>query len=552
MRWISGESGARYRVEDSAFSRTDRWAMRRCRDEAGASYVYKVYTKPLGSEGENGSGRDGDAERLTELARLGRSADPAQPGHDAIGWLADTVVEDRAVVGVVLRAAPPGFYNFGRDPRTFERLHTRASYPPEASVRIKVLVSLCELFTCLEHEGLVHGRLSARKVLWRSDTAPHAYLLGGDKLHPALVGASPGSDNDSDSDRRALAGLIFRGLLLADDERSVPSGLDDRIRVLFHRAFADPKADEPRPSPAEWREALCTVTAADIDRLTASHTDENAIEDYEYDEHDLAEPGHVHVRTESPYRIDEDEAAIPGDEGPFDHARTGLLVNASPRRVALIGGGLVAVAAVFIAVAIHPSSTPSPYTYTDPSAYPQSTPYTTDPNATTDPSASQATDQATDTQQGGTAAQQQAQAISGLVNNSSSDRSLVTRAVQSEISGCTDPSQGLTDLRQAVTDRAQQLAAAQQLDASAIDNGRQLLSDLVNALTYSSEADQAYASWAADVETNGCNGDAQPDNNFTDGDNYSKQAETAKNAFLQDWQSVAAQYGLPVPTPDSF
>lgn len=610
MRWIPAESGARYRIEDSAFTRTDRSRLHRCRDEAGTPYVYKAYGEPPDTEDE--------AARLIELARLGRTVDPAQPGYDAIGWMVDVVLQERAAVGVVLRAAPTGFFNLGRDPRTFDRLHNPASYPPDAAVRISVLLSICEQFACLEREGLVHGRISARKLLWRPDPAPRAHLLGCDRLRRAQTATPPDAAvtvpaqwrdprlalgaipaPDLYSDRLALAGLVYRGLLLTTfapglDERgalattySLPPVLDSGIRTLFDRAFSDLEASDSRPRPTEWHDALSALAAADIDRLTIAELESGteAAEAQAAFHAPAPPPAGPLNRTPSPTppRAEAQFDIMPpaDDETPGSGAPDAFgppyqpapAAGASQRRVLLAVLGLAAIATVLVVTVVltsRPSSPPAD-AYQDSGNYPfqSATTYTADPGAggalTSDQATdAQATDQTSDqaadaaspsdspTTPDAATALQQAQAVFDLVNSSSSDRSLVAQAIQNEVSTCANVGQGLTDLQTAAADRQRQQQSAQQLDVSALGNGQQLQTDLVSAFQFSYKADESYAAWAQDVLDSGCSGNAQPDESFTSGDAYSKEADTAKDAFLHDWQPVATQFGLPVPSQGSF
>lgn len=623
MRWISGESGGDYQMEDSAFAGGPRTRIHRCRDAAGNPLVYKAYSEPL-------DGAD-TLLRLTEVARLGRTADRGQAGFDAIGWPLDVVVHGQAVAGVVMRAAPSGFFNPGRDPRTFDRLHLPALYPPDAADRIRVLIDVCDQFACLERLGVIHGGVTAHRVLWRRGEQPHAFLIGGDRMRlPATSRPAGGAADvpadwrdprltaglidvpDTYSDRFALAGLIYRGLYLHAsaptlDSRGIPAHApviapetDDGIKALFARSFADLKAHEPRPAPSEWREALSTALAANggglVDLL---RTLDAAAEDDDLEPPPGRSASGAANRPVPPVTAQRDTTVSGVDDEPDEVAASGretqdtsaglqgrvtvmrdimggtwevpspagassspaLTGDPSQRRVLLLGAGLVGIVVLIVFVIVQSSRSSSPQDYSSSnygSGSYQQPEYTQAPdgNSTQDAlsATGQATDQPTDgstdqaTQTPDTAAAQEAQAVSEIVNSSASDRSLVAQAVQYEVGACQNVGQGVTDLQRAAADRQRLLQEVQQLDVSALDGGAQLQSDLANAFQHSYDADNAYAAWAQDVENAGCTGSAPTDDtNMSAGDADSAQATTSKDAFIQDWQPIAGQYSLPVP-----
>ena len=112
---------------------------------------------------------------------------------------------------------------------------------------------------------------------------------------------------------------------------------------------------------------------------------------------------------------------------------------------------------------------------------------------------------------------------------------------------CQNVTQGVTDLNAAATDRNTELSSAQGLQVDALPDGDQIKQSLVTALTYSLQADQSFASWAASIDPGTCQPPAPQGPDYAAADSASQQATAAKTQFLTLWQPIAAQYSLPVP-----
>jgi hypothetical protein len=79
-------------------------------------------------------------------------------------------------------------------------------------------------------------------------------------------------------------------------------------------------------------------------------------------------------------------------------------------------------------------------------------------------------------------------------------------------------------------------------DANALP--AQMIQDLDNAWRSSYQADQAFAGWASDENSNGCTANDTADANYQDATGPDKQATADKQAFVAMWNPIASQYGL--------
>ncbi|QMU74568.1 hypothetical protein GXW83_00975 [Streptacidiphilus sp. PB12-B1b] len=152
-------------------------------------------------------------------------------------------------------------------------------------------------------------------------------------------------------------------------------------------------------------------------------------------------------------------------------------------------------------------------------------------------------------------AQQQAAAIDQLLSQNDGTRSQVTDAVN-DVDNCTsggDLSNDVSALQQAAQTRQDLLSQLGALDVSALPGGDQVVSDLKQAWTESIQADQAFASWAQDVQNGSCGSSgADHTSNWDAADDDSRQATADKQAFVTVWTPIAQQYGLTVRTADQL
>ncbi|MFG2784422.1 hypothetical protein ACGFY7_42175 [Streptomyces prunicolor] len=303
MRIVTSRLGRRYQVEPRPFN-TDggQGLLYHCTDQDGVKRVFKEYKAPESASSE--------VHRLHQLALLGRDAvhraenggnratrgGLATTAESSINWPIDVIHgRNGAVEAVILPLIPQSFMFTDSDgkqaPRTLDFLYLARAEPPppEARVRLGVLLRVCDIFKQLEDLKLTHGDLSAKNLVWREQDT-HAYLIDCDGLTswstPAthgvatqewtdprrIAGVIPAHDRFSD--RFALALVLYRGLFLNPGGPRWPQGpkkggwikpsgfpdrLDPALRQMFSRALDDPYSTGTRPSAAEWHGALHTA-----------------------------------------------------------------------------------------------------------------------------------------------------------------------------------------------------------------------------------------------------------------------------------------------------
>ena len=144
-------------------------------------------------------------------------------------------------------------------------------------------------------------------------------------------------------------------------------------------------------------------------------------------------------------------------------------------------------------------------------------------------------------------ASRQAAAVNKLLSSSAAARTALQHAV-SQAGSCTNVSGAVSQIQGVVTERGAEYNQAVALSTSALANGATLKSDLLTVLRDSLNADRDYLRWAQQQLDPGCTQGA-PSSAFTAAD---QQAGTAKNAFLQVWNPIAARYGLPQKSATSI
>jgi hypothetical protein len=169
---------------------------------------------------------------------------------------------------------------------------------------------------------------------------------------------------------------------------------------------------------------------------------------------------------------------------------------------------------------------PAATTRTSPSASPS-------PTASSAPSPSLAT--------------QQAAALDTLLISSSTARTALHRAVK-EVGTCANLAGAISDLQNVVQQRAGEYSRATALTVSALPEGAQVKSALTTALSRSLQADQDYLTWARQQQASGCTPSSQS-STYNAAFSASQRADTAKQAFVQVWNPVAARYGLAPNSP---
>src|SRR5207248_3757154 len=199
------------------------------------------------------------------------------------------------------------------------------------------------------------------------------------------------------------------------------------------------------------------------------------------------------------------------------------------------GAAVVVAAAVVSGVALsgrsapaHPAaSTPAP-TVSSPSPSPSS------PSASSSPS-------------GPVTASQQAAALSTLLTSSAAARTTLHNAV-TQVGACTNLPGAVRQLQAVANQRAGQYGRASALPTAALPGGTEVKSKLMAALGSSLTADRDYLSWARQQLTGGCTPTSQS-SAYNAAFTASQQADTAKQAFVQVWNPVAARYGIAQKSP---
>ncbi len=136
-----------------------------------------------------------------------------------------------------------------------------------------------------------------------------------------------------------------------------------------------------------------------------------------------------------------------------------------------------------------------------------------------------------------------AQDLATLLSQSATDRSAISSAV-SDVNNCgPNLAADASAFQQAASSRQRLLGKLAQLPGSSALPA-QLVQDLTGAWQSSRQADQDFAAWANDENTNGCTPNDSSDANFQAATAPDNQATTDKKAFVSEWTPIASQYGL--------
>jgi hypothetical protein len=145
----------------------------------------------------------------------------------------------------------------------------------------------------------------------------------------------------------------------------------------------------------------------------------------------------------------------------------------------------------------------------------------------------------------------QAAAIDALLTASSGSRSRLGPALD-QVDSCGDLTAATAALQQITTEREDQVRRGQALAVDQLPGGTQLRTQLVQALTYSLQADQKFVAWARTTATNGCTGHATHDADWTAAQAASTSARTSKQSFAQLWNPIATGYGFSTRSEATF
>jgi Protein kinase domain len=143
-------------------------------------------------------------------------------------------------------------------------------------------------------------------------------------------------------------------------------------------------------------------------------------------------------------------------------------------------------------------------------------------------------------------ASEQATALSTLLTSSAAARTALHDAVR-QVDACTNMANAVSQLQGVVNQRAGEYSRASSLPTSALPDGAAVKSGLIGALGSSLKADRDYLTWAQQQQAGGCTPSNQS-SAYNAAYGASQLANTAKQAFIQVWNPVAARYGI---KPDS-
>jgi serine/threonine protein kinase len=144
----------------------------------------------------------------------------------------------------------------------------------------------------------------------------------------------------------------------------------------------------------------------------------------------------------------------------------------------------------------------------------------------------------------------QAAAISDLLSSSAATRKALQGAI-SQAGGCTDLSSAVSQIQNVVNQRSTEYQKASALSTSALTDGTIVKTDLTAALRSSLDADKDYLAWAKRQLRLGC-APATQSSAYNAAYKTDEQANAAKEAFIQVWNPVAAQYGIQQESPGSI
>ena len=146
----------------------------------------------------------------------------------------------------------------------------------------------------------------------------------------------------------------------------------------------------------------------------------------------------------------------------------------------------------------------------------------------------------------------EALAVNALLAESTNDRNEVRSAI-SALTSCANLAGEAVVLQSVASSRQSLLGRLENLDLAQLPNGAQLQSVLGDALSYSVQADEDFASWAQDLLSDGCStATATNDPDYQAATQPDNSAEAAKAVFAGLWDPVARQFGLPAQTDNSF
>jgi tRNA A-37 threonylcarbamoyl transferase component Bud32 len=213
-------------------------------------------------------------------------------------------------------------------------------------------------------------------------------------------------------------------------------------------------------------------------------------------------------------------------------------------RLVLAAAVIAVIAAAVSGVALAKRSAPAQSTASS-AAGRSPSPSSTGPSAAPSPSSTGVS--AAPSRSGPVAAAQQAAALGTLLTSSAAARTALHQAV-SQVGACANLPGAVSQLQDVVNQRSSEYGHASALATSALPGGAKVKSALVAALGRSLKADQDYLAWAREQTTGGCTSTSQS-SAYSAAFSASRQADAAKQAFVQVWNPVAARYGIAEESP---
>jgi hypothetical protein len=247
----------------------------------------------------------------TDLARLIKLGNDLDTEDEAfvrrhLAWPRSVVTDGHGgVAGVLLARVPPAFEAALVTHRVrvrdlnyliYEERAARAGVSPATRLqKLQLLDDVAAVLDWLHRHDLVHEDLAAQNVLWRLEGGAGVLLLDCDSLRPAQSGVDDPLLTSVDwTDPRILRGeehrpdhasMIYGLGLLAARSLGEPSwrpARDGRNNMPVDRVpaplgqvvSASVRPDLPRPSVAQWREALAK-TMEELDATAALSTKVN-------------------------------------------------------------------------------------------------------------------------------------------------------------------------------------------------------------------------------------------------------------------------------------
>jgi serine/threonine-protein kinase len=245
------------------------------------------------------------------------------------------------------------------------------------------------------------------------------------------------------------------------------------------------------------------------------------------------EPDHAGPGPEQP-------PAGPGEPSGGNEAPTADPQPSSRRRgpvkLLVAAGAVVIVAAAAVAIGVSATGSGHPAAQAAAAPRPAATSAATPASAPTPSPSSSHT----------LSASAEAAVVGKLLTSSAAARQQLLGAVN-EVASCTNPASAVGAMQGVVSQRDAEYRQASALSASALPQGAAVKTDLVAMFRTSLTADQDYLTWARQQQTAGCSAPLQS-SAYSAAYSAAQPAGTAKEAFIQLWNPIAAKYGI---TPES-